>query len=359
MICTRCVMDQSDPDIKFDEQGVCNHCHAYDKFMNKHEVKGFSPTKELIKEGCVLGVSGGIDSTYVAYLLHMNKVPTTLVHFDNGYDTPESRHNIEMISKHTDTQVWILSMNLDEFHDLQRSYMAADVVDIEVPTDMAITAAVYNTAKTLDIKWIMGGSNMWTEATMPKTWGYEKLDVKNLEGIHKRFGTMPLETFPKFSIWDLAKMKMKGFKTIFPLNYVHYDRFQAFWTLRDEWNFKHYGLKHYESVFTRFYQGFILPNKFGVDKRKAHFSDLVRSHQMTRVSALYNLDEHPYGDIVHRQHSPLEDLITVCEILGISQDDYLDYLDRPRIPHRKYGTDKWMRTALYTAQHLLKWVKAV
>jgi len=308
-ICTRCVMDTTDPDIKFDENGICNHCREYDEVVKKKILSKLERKKELkkiisrIKENgrakkydCIMGISGGIDSSYVTYIAWKYNLKPLLVHVDNGWNSVEAEKNIENIVNKIGTDLYTYKLDWEEFKDLQRSYLKASVVDIEVPTDHAISAVICKIAYKKHINYILSGENIATESIMPKSWGYRKKDVRNIKAIHKLFGRKKINNFPFINrlqyIWNI-KFTQK-IKYVCILNYINYNRIKAKQILQDELSWNDYGMKHFESIFTRFYQAYILPKKFGIDKRKAHLSNLICSNQITREEALKELENDPY-----------------------------------------------------------------
>jgi len=301
-ICTRCIMDTSDPWIFFDENGVCYHCLHFDAKMRDwndedkltatlseiiHKVKKSSENNEY---DCVIGLSGGIDSSYLAYIVKRQfGLRPLAVHLDNGWNSKLAVKNIEHIIRKLDIDLHTHVVDWEEFRDIQISYIKASVIDIEAITDHAIIGCLFQTAVENNIKCIMLGTNDVTERILPRAWVFNKNDARNLLSIHRRFGTLPIKTYP---LLGAATLKMYisriGIEVFSPLNYVSYIKSQAKQVLINELGWIDYGGKHYESIFTRFYQGYILPRKFHVDKRRAHFSTLINSGQMTREQALKN-----------------------------------------------------------------------
>ena len=307
-ICVRCVMDTTDKHIIIDENGICNHCYNYDKNVTPKLLKKSEKIillEEIIakiksdgvgkKYDCVVGLSGGMDSSYVMYVVKKYGLRTLIVHFDNGWDSELAIKNIENIIDKTGFDYYNHVVDWEEFKDLQLSYLKASVVDIEIPTDMGIFSLIPKIALKNDVKYILSGSNIETEVTMGKEWNYKKLDRSNLEAIHKKFGNKPLKTFPYLS--PLQRLYIFAYKKIKNINILEYEECN-YKIIKDilskEFGWKDYGVKHGESIFTKFYQSYILPNKFGFDKRRAQLSDLINSKQITRKEAIIQLSKPVY-----------------------------------------------------------------
>jgi len=308
-ICLRCVMDTTDTDINFDENGVCNHCRRYYKRVKNDlhcDVEGRKLLDQLITNmkakgknneyDCVVGVSGGVDSTTVAYLAKTRfGLRPLAVHLDNGWNSELAVSNIENTLNKLGIDLLTHVLDWEEFKDLQMSFLKSSFINAEIPTDHAITSLLFQVAATEYIPYILGGSNIATEGVLPFSWVYDHTDWRLIQGIHKRFGNRKLQTFPHYSLTKMFYyIFVKHIKYIPILNYIEYNKEEAMRTLQKELGWKYYGGKHYESIYTRFYQGYILPQKYNVDKRKAHLSSLIRSGQMTRNEALDELENEPY-----------------------------------------------------------------
>jgi hypothetical protein len=239
-------------------------------------------------------------------------------------------------------------MDLDEFHDLIIAYLKSGVIDIEVITDHAIIATNYRLADEHGIKYLLTGSNYVTEAIMPSSWSYRKTDFANIKNIHKRFGRRKLKTFPNMGTLKLAWFKaVKGIRLTRFLDYTQYNRQEAIKTLEKEFGWEDYGPKHYESIFTRFYQAYLLPTKFGVDKRKSHLSTLICSGQITREQALEELKKPLYTP-----ENLERDRNFILNKLGLAIEEFDEIMKSPPCPNETYGTDEWL-------YNLLKHVKKV
>jgi N-acetyl sugar amidotransferase len=362
-VCTRCVMDTTDPDIIFDLNGVCNHCLDYDirkkviaidpsekKIALDEIVKSVKQSGKGKEYDCIIGVSGGIDSSYVAYLAKNWGLNGLLVHLDNGWDSELAVKNIENIVEYTGFDLYTLVIDWEEFKDLQRSFFMADVIDLELLSDHAIFATVYRLARKYKIKYLLSGENFETEAIMPKAWNWRKSDARNIKAIQKIYGSKKIKTFPIMGTVVKLLYQYSGLAKSIPiLNYLNYNKDDAMRIMQLEMNWKYYGGKHYESIFTRFYQGYILPEKFKVDKRKAHYSTLINSGQMIRDDALLSLQTSTYSD-----HLKKEDFELLCKKLGFENKEFMDYLKRLPKSHNDYKNDDAIYNLLLKANFLIK-----
>jgi N-acetyl sugar amidotransferase len=298
-------MDTTDPDIVFDAAGVCNHCHRYDTIaasrlvpLDERPTQLASLVEKIKRDGrdkeydCVIGVSGGVDSTYVAYLIHELRLRPLAVHFDNAWNSELAVANIEKTLKTLGIDLFTYVVNWPEFRDLQLSFLKASTPDGEVPTDHAITALLYQVAARHDLHYVITGTNMATESMLPEKWGYGYYDWRYVKDVHRRFGTQRITTYPHFSLLRLFYyVFIKRIRMVSILNYIDYNKAAAMETLQKDLGWIYYGGKHYESIYTRFYQAYLLPRKFSIDKRKAHYSSLIYSGQMTRDQAVELMKE--------------------------------------------------------------------
>jgi hypothetical protein len=241
-------------------------------------------------------------------------------------------------------------MDWPEFRDLQRSYFKASVLDLEVPTDHMIFGALYQIARTRGLKVILSGANVVTEAILPRQWYYPKFDLANLRDIHKQYGTLPLRKLPAMGLAQMIYYGAAcGIIQVKLLDLVPYDKQAAKSLLTEKYGWRDYGGKHYESVFTRFYQGYILPRKFNIDKRKAHLSNLICSGQMTRKAALDELARPTYELQLQK-----EDKIYVAKKLGFAQDEFEHVLNLQNRSHAEFATDARWRKRYFTVMRLAK-----
>jgi N-acetyl sugar amidotransferase len=348
--CSRTVMDTiSDPFISFDDNGECNYSHEYDEAAKLklypsplREQRLASLVSQIRSNGkgkkydCVTGVSGGVDSTYLLYKARELGLNPLVVHFDNGWNSELAVGNIENCIKKLGFDLFTVVVDWNEFRDLQLSYFKANVVDIEAITDHAILASLYKAAIQNNVPFILSGNNHVTEGILPRYWIHNKADSTNIKAIHRQHGSVSLKSFPLLS--PLAKRyndMVRNISVLEILNYFDYNKDAVKKTIVEELGWRDYGGKHYESVFTRFYQGYILPLKFGIDKRKAHLSSLVCSGQITRQQALDALDKPMYDD------KQLEmDKQFVLKKLGFSETEFDAYVEAPRVEHTAYKHDK-------------------
>jgi len=344
-------MDTSDPDIEFDEKEFCNHCTSYFdhikvlKETNQYSAEKLEETVKTIKregEGkeydSILGVSGGIDSSYTAYFAKKLGLRPLLIHFDNGWNSELSVKNIENLVRKLDFDLNTYVIDWEEFKDLQRSFFSASVVDIEMLTDHAIMATMFRLAKKHKIKYVLSGENIATEFILPKTWMYIIKDIKNIRGIHKIFGSKKLKSFPIFGIYELILYRyLYRLDYVKILNYIDYKKDDAIGIMEQELDWKYYGGKHYESIFTKFFQAYFLPKKFDIDKRKAHLSNLICSGQLTRDDALAEMKKELYDPVELDQ-----DREYVLKKLGFSKAEFERIMAEAPKSHLDYPNSKWL-----------------
>lgn len=353
MICTKCVCDSSIPDINlvFDEKGICNNCRSFEKFVNEsdcfNEEKNIVQLAQTIQEikdagkgkpyDSILGISGGVDSTYLALLAKQHGLRPLVVHFDNGWDSELAVQNIQNIVTTLGFHLQTYVINWDEFKDLHLAYLKASVIDIEVPTDHFIYATLYEVAYKNKIKYILDGNNVATEfSNVSWKWAFSKTDLVNLRNIHKKFGTRPLKKYPKLGAYQRYFYdEVARIKSVRLNNYVPYIKKDIMQLIEKELGWKDPGGKHYESIFTRFYQGYILPKKFGVDKRVAHLSNLIWSCQLTRNEAVEILKEPTYP--VGLQ---MEDKAYIIKKFSLTEPEFEKIMAAPIVKHEVYGTEK-------------------
>jgi len=350
--CSRCIMDNiNDPDLIIDEKGVCNHCYEFDKAFAKlpkgqARENALNDVIEKIKKdgkkkqyNCLLGVSGGVDSSYLAYLCRKFDLNPLIIHFDNGWNSELAVKNIESILGKLKYDLYTHVINWEEFKDIQLSYFKAGVVDLEFPTDHAIIASMFDIAKRHGIKYILSGHNIVTEGTyLPKSWVFSKLDFINLKDIHKKHGTVKIKTFPYLSFFKKMYYNfVVKFEYVQLLNLVEYSKDDVKNLLIQELGWRDYGGKHFESVFTRFYQGYILPEKFKVDKRQFHYSCLVQSGQMLRDEALAKMKLPAYDEAMLES-----DREFVFKKLNFTAESFNAYMKAPIHQHTDYKTEDYL-----------------
>lgn len=351
-ICSNCVMDTTDSKIVFDERGVCDHCNTY---YNKTlpnwntDKRGRLELDKIIsrirKDGrgkdfdCIIGMSGGIDSSYLTYLAKEEFGLRPLVfHVDAGWNSQIAVNNIERIVDNLKLDLYTEVINWEEIKDLQLAFFKSGVPHIDVPQDHAFFATMYKFAKKHNIKNILTGANLSTECIRnPLEWMYYQSDSIQLRDIHKQFGSRPLKTYPVTSILHhkIYLPYIKRIKTFRPLNYVPYIKDEAVELLKDRFGWQPYPQKHFESRFTRFYESYWLPEKFGYDTRKVQYSSLIVTNQMPREEALEKLKNPAYDpDTIHN------DIEFVANKLDISVDELLSYLKAPNKTYKDYKSQE-------------------
>jgi N-acetyl sugar amidotransferase len=349
VMCSRCVMDTSDPDITFDPHGVCNYCRRAEQLLPSvrwtadASERALSAAARRIQSAgrgreydSIIGLSGGVDSSYAAYLAHRIGLRPLAVHFDNGWNSELAVENIQRVVEGCSFDLHTYVINWQEFRDLQRAYLRASVIDIEAITDHAIYAAMIGLARQHGIRSVLSGHNIATEHGLPAAWVWYKLDWTNIKAIHAAYGTVPLRTFPHLSTLRWVAMRRTGkIDFVELLNLVSYRRDEAAATLAREFGWREYGGKHHESLFTKFYQGAILPTKFGIDKRKVHLSDRLRNGELTRDQALDSLSRPLYEPEELRVESEY-----VRKKLGFDESEWQAIMDAPPRSHAEFASDR-------------------
>lgn len=306
--CSRCVMDTSDPRITFDAAGRCNHCTNFLEKRAGHSYQGSESDEEfdrlsqrIITDGagkefdCVIGVSGGVDSSYLASIAVEKGLRPLAVHMDNGWDSNQSVKNIKNLVQSLSIGYESFVLDWEEFKDVQLAFLRASVPEAETPTDVAIPAALHHFAAKYGIKYIISGGNLATEGILPKSWHYNAKDVRYFEHIQKTFGTKKLKKTPTFGYVKEAYYKIvKGIEMVYPLNYVPFDKDNATDHLAENFEWNHYGGKHHESRYTKFIQSYYLFEKFGIDYRRASLSTQICLGTVSRNDALEELKSLPY-----------------------------------------------------------------
>lgn len=348
--CSVGVLDtRDDPNMRFDDEGRSHYYHDYKKA--EAELVHIGPEGEAMLQtlatqikadgkgkpyDCIMGLSGGVDSTFVAIQARRLGLRPLAVHLDNGWNAELAVQNIEQIVSRLDIDLHTHVIDWSEFRDLQRAHLKASVIDIEVVSDHAIFALLYQLASKHGIKHIISGTNVVTEFVMPPHWIFAKNDHVNIKAIHAAFGEVPLKTYPFMSLklkkWD---QMFRGLQSHSILNLMPYNKAEVKQRIQDELGWRDYGGKHHESIFTRFYQGYILPRKFGVDKRKAHLTNLIYAGQMTKEAALAELDEPPYDP-----EQMEEDRAFVAKKLGFTLEEFDAIMQAEPRPHTDFATER-------------------
>ena len=307
--CVQCVMDTSDPDITFNSDGLCSHCQNYEArkqaFVPETE-EGKRLLEKMVaackKAGkgksydCVIGVSGGVDSSYVAYLVNKLGLRPLAVHLDNGWNSELAVSNIRNLLQKLGIELHTYVLDWESFLDLQLAFLRSSTPDSEIPSDHAIVALMRSVADKEGVP-VIWGVNFSSEAILPQAWSRGHMDWTYIKNVHQKFGKKKLVNYPHYSVWKLIYYnRLRRQKLFNILNYIPYNKEEAKKLLLEETGWRDYGGKHYESIYTRIFQSYILPVKFNFDKRKAHYSSLILANQMTREEALKALEANPFDE---------------------------------------------------------------
>lgn len=361
--CTVTIMDTTDPEITFDSSGVSSWVNYYqDKVLTRWKPEGtpeaFKSLIQRIKNDgkgkeydCALGLSGGVDSSYLAYIAKREGLRPLLVHTDAGWNSNIAVKNIEKIVKSTGFDLFTVVVDWDEMADLQRAFLRAGVPNQDIPQDHVIFAAFYGLAAKHRIKWVLSGHNFACESILPPAWGYDALDLRHLTGIHRRYGERPLGSFPQMGRvrYGLLYTLLRGMCVAKPLDLIPYVRMEAMQTLEQEFDWEYYGGKHFESRWTRFFQGWWLPTKFGYDKRLAHLSSMILSGQITREAALEEMQTSCYTQAMMEDDRQL-----VLKKLGVSIEEWDQLMSDPPHDHDEYPKSVWLTKAMTTGRNVLR-----
>lgn len=365
--CTRCVMDTSDPEIRFDADGVCNHCIEFDTVTRKQwypDERGQAlwnqQIEQIKREGqgkpydSILGLSGGVDSSYLALKIHEAGLRPLVVHVDAGWNSELAVANIEKIVKHCNFDLHTHVINWEDMRDLHLAYLKSGIANQDVPQDHAFFASMYHFAVNNGIRTIFSGGNTATEGVFPAAWHGSAMDAINLKSIHKRFGSRKLKSYPTISFFEYYFYFpfIRKMRTVRPLNYMPYDKQSAIDELEQKIGWRSYGRKHGESLFTKLFQNYYLPRKFGYDKRLPHYSSLIVSGQMTREAALAALAE-PLYDPVELE----TDLNYFCKKLRITRDEFEQIMAQPSHHHTDFPTWERLQKLAKQAQRALEKIR--
>jgi N-acetyl sugar amidotransferase len=351
-VCSNCVMDTTDSNILFDVHGICDHCNTYyTKTLPTWDTgeKGMQALEKVVnkikEEGkgkdfdCIIGMSGGIDSSYLVYVAKEKLGLRPLVfHVDAGWNSQIAVNNIERIVDHLGLDLYTEVIDWEEMKDLQLSYFKAGVPHIDTPQDHAFFATMYNFASKYKVKYILTGANYSTECVRnPIEWMYYQSDVIQLKSIQKKFGTKTLKKYPFTSIlWHKLYLPyLKGIKVIKPLNNVPYIKREAMQLLQEKFEWQPYPQKHFESRFTKFYESYWLPKKFGYDVRKVQYSSLILTGQMTRDEALEKLKNPTYDESTINQ-----DFEYIANKLNITIAELQLYFHSPNKTYKDYASQE-------------------
>lgn len=346
-ICKNCIMDTSDPEITFDENGICNYCRNYEerkKLFTPDENEKSKHLQAMVdfckkmgkgkKYDCIIGVSGGVDSTYVAYKVKELGLRPLAVHLDNGWDAELAVSNIHNVLKKLDIELFTYVLDWEEFRSLQVAFLKASTPDAEIPSDHAIVALMKSMAAKEDLP-LIWGVNFSSESILPRTWSQGHMDWGYIKKVNKLFGTKKLRDYPHYSVFKrIYWNRIKGLRIFDILNLIDYDKEQAKKFLIEELGWRDYGGKHHESIYTKFFQAYILPAKFGFDKRRAHLSSLILAGQITREEALVEMQKPLYDKKELEEH-----LIYVPKKLGLTKDQFEEIMNTPPRKYEEFSPE--------------------
>lgn len=328
-------MDETDPLIRFDEKGICQYCKIHDTLERKYPLddSGKANLQALINKvkqksrkrnyDCIIGVSGGTDSTYQLHLAHELGLRVLAVHFDNGWNSEIAVTNIKKVTDKLGIELITYVVDWEEFKDLQIAFLKASTPDSEIPTDLAIQETLYRVADQENIKFIINGHSFRTEGKVPVMWSYG--DGLYVKSVHSKFGKSRLKTFPNYTLYSLLYHSfIKNIRQIRLLYYFPYDKGKTKAFLSEKYGWIDYGGHHYESIYTRFYQGYILPKKFGIDKRLREYSALIRSGQMERSEAVRKLN----GELPMPASQAASDKAYVLKKLELTSEEFEGIMNR-------------------------------
>ena len=357
--CTVTIMDTTDPDITFDEAGVSSWAHYFrENVLTRWKPEGDPVTLKALMQrikadgkgkeyDCALGLSGGVDSSYLAYIAKREGLRPLVVHTDVGWNSDIAVCNIEKIVKSCGYELFTLVIDWDVMADLQRAFLRAGVPNQDIPQDQVIFAAFYGFAAKHRIKWVLSGHNHACESILPVAWGHNPFDIRHIKAIHRKFGNRRLNSYPLMSLtrYGLLYTLIRGMRVVKPLNLVPYNKAEAMQILEREFGWQYYGGKHFESRWTRFFQGWWLPTRFGYDKRLAHLSSLIMSGQMTREAALQEMKTDYCSQSILEEDKDL-----ILKKLGMSGSEWDKIMAAPIHSHDEYPTSAWI-TKLLTVGH--------
>ena len=341
--CENCILDNTVEDISFNEKGVCNYCEGYHDRKSKHSYSK-ADLEALVqrvkkpdqKYDCIVGISGGLDSSYLLHKAKQLGLNPLAVHCDSGWNSETASHNIEILTKKLNVDLYTYVVDWDEFKSLQKACLKAGVIDLEFPTDHVYLAALFFAADKYNIKTIFTGNNLWSEGIMPDCWIHNKGDSLNMTDIYKKQSKLKvLRHLPvlglkrKFYYYNICRIK-----NIFLLNYLNYDRSAALKELQDVYNWQQHVTKHGETIYTRFYHRYILPKRFNIDIRKAHLSSLICCGQITKDEALNQLSQEIYPTEVMEA-----DKKYILKKLDITEAEFGSMMNMKRVSHTAYRSE--------------------
>ncbi|MEG2208878.1 MAG: N-acetyl sugar amidotransferase [Clostridia bacterium] len=351
-VCVRCVMDDSDPALTFDEGGVCSCCRQYEQ---QRALRGYRPGKsekelnELVRRikeencdkpyDCVLGISGGVDSAYLALTAKRLGLRTLAVHVDTGWNSEIAVRNIQRLCEKLGMVLHTIVMDWPTMKELQRAYLLSGLANLDVPQDHALVAEVYRFAKKYDLRYVLNGTNLATEGAWPPfSAQHSCMDSWHLRSVYRRHGrgVKSLKKYPMLSLWQ-ARWRFSAITQVDLLNYIPYSKKEAIQTLSLKFGWEYYGGKHFESRFTKWFQSAYLPARYHYDKRRYHLSCLVMNSELTREEALGELAEPPYPTDEMR-----EDEQYILKKLEITPAQWQAVLDAPLMPNDAYFSQRFV-----------------
>jgi N-acetyl sugar amidotransferase len=355
-------MDESAIDITFDANGVCNYCSEFlarsgaliheEGSVRQSRLDSFTSRVKAAGQGkpydCVIGVSGGVDSSWALVQAVRLGLRPLAVHMDNGWNSELAQNNIANLVQKLNVDLYTHVIDWPEYRALMQAFFDANAIDVELLYDNAMLKVNYQQAAKHGVKFILAGTNEATEGMkIPATWNWFKLDKKNITSIAAKFSDVKIETFPSIGVVGYLYYEyVKRVKWISFLDFFPYNKNEVLDQLERDFGYKRYPYKHYESIFTRFYQGYILPNKFGVDKRRVHLSTLVVAGQLTREDAIENLKYEPYASKMELA----QDIQYFLKKMQWTREQLEDYLGRPETSHSHYASEKgtwnWLTKAM-------------
>ncbi len=362
-ICTNCVMDTSDPDIVFDDNGVCSNCREFNKrtkpYLNRRNkeqelreiVRKIKRNGKNKKYDCILGISGGIDSAYLAYLAHSLQLRVLAVHVDAGWNSEIAVNNIEKMCKKLGYDLHTIVIDWPTMKELQRAFMFSGVSNLDIPQDHVFIAATYHLARKYKIRYILSGGNLATEGIFPHGWEHSALDYTFIKDVYRKNkrNNMSLKRYPHINTVDYIVYTYLGlFKFVRLLDYIDYSKAEAIATLEKEFDWQYYGGKHFESRFTKFFQSYYTPRKFNYDKRRAHLSSLIVNGEISREDALKEM-ENPNA---YPEEEMIADRDYILRKLNISLEEWNNIMDAPCKTTKDYRNNEKQRERLRKIKHL-------
>ncbi|WP_373332394.1 N-acetyl sugar amidotransferase [Thiopseudomonas alkaliphila] len=354
-ICTHCIMDTTDPHIKFDEKGVCDYCNNFNSAIkpNWHtDEKGAAELRVMAdvikadgigkKYDCIIGFSGGLDSSYTAYVAkELMGLRPLLFHVNAGWNTEQAVSNIKSLAEGLNLELYTEVIDWEEVKDLQLAFLKSGIPDQDLVQDAAFFSALYKFARKNDIKHVITGSNYSTECCRePEEWGgYLGIDLRLIRDIHNRFGKRSLKSFPLVDIfiYKVIYQRFLGMKVHYPLNSVPFIKKDVEAMLQARYGWQPFQHKHHESRFTRFFEDYWLPRKFGFEKRRAHFSSLIMTGQMTREEALERISQPELDELTLKQEFEY-----VAQRLGLTSGELQEIFEGNNKTYKDYKNKRWL-----------------